>query len=95
MILNLLKDFKLNIENPIKIYEDNSGASAIAKFGIITKNSKYIKVHYRFVNECYDNGFIEIIKVESKNNVADVLTKALGKNKFEIFRTILRLIEVV
>ena len=42
VILNLLKDFTLNIENPIKIYEDNSGAIDIARFGNLTKNSKYI-----------------------------------------------------
>ena len=35
--LNLLKDLKLNIEKWIKIYEDNSGAIAIAKLGNLKK----------------------------------------------------------
>ncbi len=37
-------DFKL--EKPVQIYEDNSSALAIAKFGNFTKNSKHIEVQY-------------------------------------------------
>lgn len=92
VIKNLLKDFKVNIEKPINIFEDNSGAIAIAKFGNLTKNSKYIEIHYHFVNECYEKGTIKIIKVDSENNIADILTKALGRNKFEKFRKTLRIV---
>ena len=91
-IKKLLKDFKITIETPIKIYEDNSGAIAIAKYGNLTKNSKYIEVHYHFVNECYESKEIDIIKVDSENNIADILTKALRKNKFEKFRSLLKLV---
>ncbi|KAK2575365.1 hypothetical protein KPH14_001258, partial [Odynerus spinipes] len=92
VIRNLLKDFRISIGKPIKLYEDNSGAIVIAKFGNMTKNSKYIEVHYHFVNECYEKGEIEIVKVESENNLADILTKALGRNKFERFRSLLKII---
>lgn len=92
VIFNLLKDFKIRPNKPVNIYEDNSGAIAIAKFGNLTKNSKYIEVHYHFVNECYEKGIIEIVKVESENNVADILTKALGRNKFETLRQALKII---
>ena len=74
------------IERPIKIFEDNSGAIAISKYGNLRKNSEYIEVHFHFVNEGYENKEIDIIKVDSENNVADILTKALGRNKFENFR---------
>lgn len=91
VILNLLKDFKIEPEEPISIYEDNSGAIAIAKFGNLTKNSKHIEVHYHFVNECYENKIIKLVKVESENNIADTLTKALGRVKFEKFRNMLKI----
>lgn len=32
------------------------------------------------------DGIINVIKVESENNIADILTKSLGKNKFVKFR---------
>ena len=92
VVKNLLKDFSINLEKPIKIHEDNSGAIAIAKFDNMTKNSKYIEVHYHFVNECYEKKEIEIVKVDSENNIADILTKALGRIKFDKFRTLLKIV---
>ncbi|KYM95559.1 Copia protein [Cyphomyrmex costatus] len=92
VILNLLEDLNIKLSKPVKIYEDNSGAIVIAKFGNLTKNSKYIEVHYHFVNEFYEKKIIELVKVESENNIADILTKALGKNKFEVFRKTLNIV---
>jgi len=77
-MVNLLKDFQANVTRPINVYEDNSGAVAIAKSRNFTKNSKHIKVHYHFVDEWVEEGMIDIIKIESENNIADILTKSLG-----------------
>jgi len=73
VIVNLLKDFQANITRPINVYEDNSGAVAIAKFGYFTKNSKHIEVHYHFVHECVEESTIDIIKIESENNIANII----------------------
>jgi len=86
VVKNLLKDFGLDIKEPIKIFEDNSGAIAISKYGNMTKNSKHIEVHHHFVNECYEKKIINVIKIDSEHNVADILTKTLGSNKFEFIR---------
>jgi len=69
VIINLLKEFNVKIKKPINVYEDNSGAVAIAKFGNFTKNSKYIEVHYHFVYECYEKGINDIVKIDSENNI--------------------------
>lgn len=92
LIKDLLNDFNIKIEKPVKIYEDNSGAVSIAKYGNLTKNSKYIEVHYHFINENYVNGIIDIVKVSSEKNSADILTKALGRVRFENLRELLNLI---
>ena len=92
LIKDLLNSFKVKIEKPINIYEDNSEAVSIAKYGNFTKRSKYIEVHYHFVNENYEKGLIEIVKVSSEKNFADVLTKALGRVRFERLRSLLNLI---
>jgi len=57
------------------------------------KNSKHIEVHYHFVNGNYLNE-IDVIKIESENNVADIMTKSLGKLKFVKFREMLSIKEV-
>jgi len=94
VIVYLLKDFQANVTRSINVYEDNSGAVAIAKFENFTKNSKHIEVHYNFVHEYVEEGscMIDIIKIESENNIADILTKSLGKNNFEKFRIMLKLL---
>ena len=79
----MLKDFEIEIKNPIRVYE---GAISISKFGNLTKNSKYIETHYHFVNESYLNGEIDVIKIDSEKNPADIFTKSLGRIKFEKFR---------
>ena len=91
VMLNLMKDFNVKVEKPVNVYEDNSGAIAIAKYGNLTKNSKYIEVHYHYINECYENGIINIVKVDSEYNIADIFTKALGRSKFEFFRQALKI----
>ena len=90
-IKDLLSDLNIQILEPINIYEDNAGAIGIAKHGNFTKNSKYIETHYHFVNENYVNKVIDVVKVDSEENVADILTKPLGTFKFEKFRVALRI----
>lgn len=88
----LTDTFKIEIEKPVKIFEDNSGALTIAKYGNFTRNSKHIEVQYHYVNENYEKGIIDIIKVESENNIADILTKSLCKAKFKKCTEMLKLL---
>ena len=92
LIKDLISNFNVEIKKPVNVYEDNSGAVIIAKYGNFTKRSKYIEVHYHFVNENYEEGLIEIVKVSSEKNIADILTKALGRVRFEKLRSLLNLI---
>ena len=92
-IRNLLsQSLDVNLEIPVRMYEDNSGAVAIAKFGNFTKNSKHIEVQYHYVNGNYENGIIDIVKIDSICNLADMLTKSLDKTKFVNNRKALNLI---
>lgn len=59
----LIEIFNAEFENPVKMYEDNSGAVAIVKLGNFTKNSKHIGVQYHYVNENYGNRIIDIVKI--------------------------------
>lgn len=88
---DILEDFNEYMESPIKIFEDNSGALSIAKYGNFTKNSKFIEVHYHFVNENYMKGVIDIVKIDTEQNLADIFTKSLSKDKFERFRNMLNI----
>ena len=92
-VIHLLKDaFNTTFEKPVKIYEDNSGAVAIGKFGNLTKNSKDIEVQCHYVNENYEKGIYDIVKIETEKNIVDIFTKSLSKDKFIKNRIVLKLI---
>ena len=91
-IRELVKIFDIEIKEPIKIYEDNSGAINIANNGNFTKNSKHIEIQYHFVHESVKEKLIDIQKIDSNENVADIFTKALSKEKFEKFRSNLNVV---
>jgi len=93
VIRGILKSFNINLREPTKVYEDNTGALIKAKNGNFTKNSKHIEVQYHYVNENYLSKTIDIIKIETENNVGDILTKALDKQKLIKFRKMLKIIE--
>lgn len=81
-VKKLLKVFDVNLIKPIDVYEDNSGALNIAKYGNFTKNSKHVEIHYHYVNEYVKDNVINVIKVNSDDNVADIFTKSLCREKF-------------
>ena len=73
-----MKIFNVNLDdNPVKIDENNSGVMSIAKHGNFTKYSKHIEVHYHYVHECLKENKINIFKVITGENTADIFTKAL------------------
>ncbi|KAK9721406.1 hypothetical protein QE152_g21554 [Popillia japonica] len=77
-----------------KNYEDNSGTLALAKNGNFSKNSKHIDVSYHFVHDYEKKGEIKVEKISTDDQLPDVFTKALGKNKFYEFRKLLGLYEI-
>jgi len=89
----MVKSFNLECKEPTKVYEDNDGAVIIARNGNFTKKSKHIEVQYHYVHENCLNGTIDVVKIKTENNMADIFTKALNKRTFEKFREMLKLKE--
>ena len=86
----IMSDFAPGISfRPIRIHVDNTGAIALGKNNMVTKRSKHIYIRYHFTRQCYNDGLIDMVHVISELNVADVLTKPLGRPKFENFGKVL------
>ena len=86
-----MKNFNVKLSDTVKIFEDNIGAKNIVNYENFTKNSKHIEIHYHYVYESVKEKEIEIIKIGSNDNVADIFTKALCKEKLEKFRRLLNI----
>ena len=50
-VLEFMKNFNGKLSDPVKIFEDNTGAINIANYGNFNKNSKHIGIHYHYVHE--------------------------------------------
>ena len=90
-VKGFIEIFDVALQGPIAVHEDNSGALNIAKYSNFTKNSKHIEVDYHFVNEHYLEGVIDVVKIDSNDNIADIFTKSLGKGKLVKFRELLNI----
>ena len=75
-----------NFLNFINVFEDNSGALVLASHGNFSGKRKHNEVAKRFVFDYVEKNFIQVTKVASEDNTADILTKSLGRTKFELFR---------
>ena len=49
-------------------------------------------MQYHYVNENYEKGMINVLKIDSNDNIADIFTKALYKQKFKNFRNLFNVI---
>ncbi|VFQ84487.1 unnamed protein product [Cuscuta campestris] len=72
-----------SINDPIPLFCDNTGAIAQTKEPRSHQKTKHIVRRYHIIREIVDRGDVEICKVGTDDNIADPLTKPLGKLKHE------------
>ena len=89
MFLKMLLSDVITIPEPIEINGDNQGAISLVKNPIISTRSKHIDVKHHFVRETYAAKSINVSHVGTDNNVADLFTKPITKNKLFRFRKML------
>nr|GFD15017.1 retrovirus-related Pol polyprotein from transposon TNT 1-94 [Tanacetum cinerariifolium] len=76
-----LSDYGLGFNN-IPMYCDKS-AIALCCNNIQHSRSKRIDIRYHFIKEQVENGVIEIYFVNTEYQLADLFTKALGRERIE------------
>ena len=85
----------LSIQTPkVKLLVDNKSAIALSKNPVHHDRSKHIDTRYHFIRECVERGEVEIDHVGTAEQLADILTKALGRVKFEELRGKLGVVKV-
>ena len=75
------------VPKPFKIFGDSQGAIKSLKNFSLTKHTKHMEVHHDFLRERYALGELDYVHIPGACNPADTFTKALGRIKFEQFRS--------
>jgi len=78
----LLDDLGVNQTKPTKLYLDNVAAEYLIKNSTFHKRTKHVDIKFHFTRDLVNQKKIEIIHVASSNQIVDILTKPLTKEKF-------------
>ncbi|GJX35181.1 retrovirus-related pol polyprotein from transposon TNT 1-94 [Tanacetum coccineum] len=69
--------------NKIPMYCDNKSVIALCCNNVQHSRSKHIDIRFHFIKEHVENGVIELYFVNTEYQLADIFTKALGRERIE------------
>ena len=64
----------------------SKSALALAKNPVFHEGNKHIKIKYHFIRSCLEDESIKANHIATTHQLADILTKSLGKAKFQEMR---------
>ncbi|GKC93975.1 putative ribonuclease H-like domain-containing protein, partial [Tanacetum coccineum] len=80
-IQNQMMDYGFNFMNT-KIHIDNESTISVIKNPVAHSRTKHIEIRFHFIRDCYEKRLIEVIKIHTDSNVADLLTKGFDVTRF-------------
>jgi hypothetical protein len=78
----LLNDMSHTEKEPTPIFYENTLAISLSKNHVFHKKIKHIDTHFHFIHEIVNNGDITLQFCGSRDQLADIFTKPLGKSIF-------------
>ena len=69
-----------------KVFEDNKGAEELANVPKMRPRTKHIAVKYHHFRSHVANGSIKVLRIGTKDQLADIFTKALPREAFVFLR---------
>lgn len=77
------------------IYCDNQGAIALIRNPVFHQRTKHMEVRLFFIREAQEEGKIDVSYVNTDNQLADIMTKALPVPRFQSLRENLSICEMI
>ncbi|GJR34599.1 putative ribonuclease H-like domain-containing protein [Tanacetum coccineum] len=81
-IQNQLLDYGYNFMHT-KIFIDNNSTICIIKNPVFHSKTKHIEIRHHFIRDCNEKKLIQMVKIHTDKNVADLLTKAFDVSRFQ------------
>ncbi|GKD27892.1 putative ribonuclease H-like domain-containing protein [Tanacetum coccineum] len=89
-IQNQMLDYGFNFMNT-KIHIDNESTISIVKNAVFHSKTKHIKIRHHFIRDAFEKKLIQVLKIHTDNNVADLLTKAFDAGRFQFLLVSIRM----
>ncbi|GKD73384.1 hypothetical protein Tco_1331666 [Tanacetum coccineum] len=80
-IQNQMLDYGYNFMQT-KIHVDNESAIYVVKNPVYHSKTKHIEIRHIFIRDFYEKKLIEMVKIHTDYNVADLLTKAFDVTRY-------------
>jgi hypothetical protein len=81
-----LKEINRRGLEAIPLFCDNQGAIRVANNPELHRKMKHVELRFRFVQQAQKTGVINARYIDSRNQVADIFTKALPTPSFQYLR---------
>jgi hypothetical protein len=82
----ILEDIGEKQEEVVHLHCDNKSAIAVAKNPVYHSRTRHIAIKHHFIREAIEEGEVELKFCKSEEQVVDIFTKTLPKEKFQQFR---------
>ena len=82
-ITTLLKELGSELDEPVVIFSDSKEALQIAANPVFHERTKHIEIDCHFIRQKIQEGLVKTEYVNSKNQLADILTKGLPRIQHE------------
>jgi hypothetical protein len=93
-LARLLAELRGREAGAVTLNIDNQSAIQLSKNPVFHDRSKHIDVKYHYIRECIEEGRVDVEPIDTKIQLADILTKALGRDQFLQLRSKLGLVDV-
>ncbi|GJY50569.1 putative ribonuclease H-like domain-containing protein, partial [Tanacetum coccineum] len=82
-IQNEMIDYGFNFMNT-KIHIDNENTICVVKNPVYHSRTKHIEIRHYFIRDCYEKRLIDVLKIHTDSNVADLLTKGFDVTRISM-----------
>ncbi|GJV24480.1 putative ribonuclease H-like domain-containing protein [Tanacetum coccineum] len=82
-IQNQMMDYGFNFMNT-KIHIDNESTICVVKNLVYHSRTKHIEIRHHFIRDCYEKRLIDVLKIHTDSNVADLLTKGFDVTRISM-----------
>jgi hypothetical protein len=81
-------------EETVKLFIDNQSALQLVRNPVFHERTKHIDTRFHFIRECVEDGKVAVEHIGTTNQLADILTKSLGRIQFQDLRARIGVIDI-